>query len=122
MQKFLGSQKQKLDDRGRFYLPQRWQEAVQAAGEMVMTAGPSGSLWLLEWAAWEQEVERIGTSLLGDADRRMLRSLLVGHTEPVAADKNARILISEALRGYAELNDAATVYLIGSGHLIEIWA
>ena len=122
MQKFLGSQKQKLDDRGRFYQPQRWQQAVQAAGEMVLTAGPNGSLWMLEWATWEQEVERIGAALLCDPDLRMLRSVFVGHAEPVIADKNARVLISEALRNYAELTDAASVYLIGSGHLIEIWA
>ncbi len=122
MLKYLGSSKQKLDDRGRFYLPQRWQEGVQAAGEMVLTAGPHGSLWLLDRPTWEQEVARIGSPLLGESDRRMLRALLVGHAEMVTADKNARVLISEALRAYAELDDVANVYLVGSGPLIEIWA
>lgn len=118
---YTGASKQRMDDRGRFHLPQRWQDAVQQAGELVITAGPNGSLWLCERETWEAEVGRLGAELLCSPERQMLRSLLVGHAETVSADKNHRILVSEALRTYADLDNVSAVYLVGSGSVIEIW-
>jgi division/cell wall cluster transcriptional repressor MraZ len=118
---FLGASRQKMDDRGRFYLPQRWQAAVAEAGEMIVTAGPAGILWLFERSEWQEQVAALGASLLQHSDRRMLRSLLVGHAEPVTADSSNRIQVGEALRVYADLTDRNAVYLVGCGSVIEIW-
>lgn len=122
MLKYLGASRQKLDDRGRFHLPVRWSEQVTKAGEMVLTAGPRGSLLLLERGVWEDTAERVGLDLLCGDRRRWLRELFVGHAEVVSADKNNRVLIAEALRAYAGLKDINAVFLVGTGNAIEIWA
>jgi division/cell wall cluster transcriptional repressor MraZ len=119
---FLGASRQKMDDRGRFHLPVRWTEQVEAAGEMVLTAGPNGSLLLLDRSTWEETAARIGTDLLAGQRRRWLRELFIGHAEPVHADKNQRIQIADALRGYAGLKDLNAVFLLGTGNAIEIWS
>jgi len=110
-----------MDDRGRFHLPVRWSEQVGNAGEMVLTAGPDGSLLLLQRETFEQAAARIGDDLFCGVARRRLRSLFVGHAETVSVDKSNRVLIAETLRSYAGLDDAAAVYLVGSGSAIEIW-
>ena len=119
---YLGASRQRLDDRGRLHMPQRWQERIAAEQELVLTAGPMGCLWLLERTAWERAVAQLDESLLLHGNVLMMRSLLVGHAEPVTLDKQNRILVSEALRGYADLRDANAVYLVGSGLRIEIWS
>ena len=119
---FLGASRAKLDDRGRLHLPQRWQEAFGEAGEMVLTAGPMGCLWLLQRAAWQEMVDQLGGSLLRNGHSLMVRSLLIGHAEEVTVDKNQRILVNEALRSYANLTDANATFLVGSGQVIEIWS
>ena len=119
---FLGASRQKMDDRGRFHLPVRWSEQVGEAGEMVLTAGPNGSLLLLDRKTWEETAARIGVDLLGGNRRRWLRELFVGHAEFVRVDKNNRILIADALRGYAGLRDLNSVFLMGSGNAVEIWS
>ncbi len=89
---------------------------------MVLTAGPMGCLWLLEQDAWQEMVEQLDGSLLRHGNSLMLRSLLIGHAEQVTVDQNNRILVNEALRGYADLADARATYLVGSGRVIEIWS
>jgi division/cell wall cluster transcriptional repressor MraZ len=121
MLKFLGASRQKMDDRGRFHLPVRWAEQVSEGQELVITAGPSGSLLLLELEAWKETAERIGFDLLCDSRRRRLRELFVGHAEMVHVDKNSRVLIADALRTYAGLKDLNAVYLIGAGSAVSIW-
>lgn len=122
MLKYLGASRQKLDDRGRFHLPVRWSDKVAEAGEMVLTAGPGGSLLLLEREVWEDTAQRVGQDILCSDRRRWLRQLFVGHAEEVSADKNNRVLIAEALRAYAGLRDINAVFLVGTGSAIEIWA
>ena len=122
MLKFLGASRQKLDDRGRFHLPVRWSEQVEAAGEMVLTAGPSGSLLLLEPDTWEGAARQIGFDVFCDPRRRRLRQLFVGHAEKVTADKAGRMQIAEPLRRYAGIDDLRAVYAVGTGNAIEIWS
>ena len=122
MLKYLGASRQKMDDRGRFHLPVRWSESVAEAGEMVLTAGPRGSLLLLEREVWEETAGRVGLDILAGSERRWLRELFIGHAETVSADKNGRVLIAEALRNYAGLGDTNHVFLLGTGNAIEIWS
>ena len=122
MAAFHGASKQKMDDRGRVHLPVRWSDAIAAAGELVLTAGPMGSLLLAQRGAWQKAADQIGDQLLTDSHRRRLRSLFVGHAEFVSPDKANRVLINEALRGYAGLGDLGAVMLVGAGQSIEIWA
>lgn len=111
-----------MDDRGRFHLPVRWSQQVEDAGDLVLTAGPNGSLLLLDRSTWEETSQRIGSDLLCGDRRRWLRALFVGHAEFVSVDKNNRILIADALRGYAGLRDLNQVFLLGAGSVIEIWS
>ena len=122
MLKYLGASRQKMDDRGRVHLPVRWSSSVAAVGEMVLTAGPRGSLLLLEPKVWEETATRVGVDLLCPDRRRWVRELFIGHAETVAVDKNDRIQIAEGLRAYAGLRDISAVFLVGSGNAIEIWS
>lgn len=122
MLKYLGASRQKMDDRGRVHLPVRWSSSVASAGEMVLTAGPRGSLLLLEPKVWEETAARVGVDLLCADRRRWVRELFIGHAETVTVDKNDRIQIAEGLRAYAGLRDISAVFLLGSGNAIEIWS
>ena len=119
---FHGASRQKLDDRGRCHLPVKWVDQVRERGDMVLTAGPKGSLLLLEREAWEEAAARIGQDPLVSDVHRRLRSLFIGLAEAVTPDKTNRIVIGEALRQYAGLDEMNAAFLAGLGHSIEIWA
>lgn len=86
---------------------------------MVLTAHPDSCLLLYPRLAWEP----IGAKVQGlssfNEQARWWQRLLVGFAEELALDSQGRVLISPALRKYADLKK--DVMLVGQGSHFEIW-
>jgi MraZ protein len=119
MQKFLGASKHLLDAKARLNLPTRF--VVEPGEELVLTAGPDRCVLMLSKASWERAAAQLNDSVFCSSRQRHLRRLFVGHAEHVTADSARRIVITDFLRRYANIDTGESVALIGVGDMVEIY-
>jgi len=86
---------------------------------IVLTAHPDRCLLLYPRAAFEPISAKIATLTSFDEHARWWQRLLVGFREDLELDGSGRILVSPALRRFADLKK--TVMLVGQGSHFEIW-
>ncbi len=120
-----------LDIKGRFAVPQRYRDALQATRDggtngaaeggtrLVMTADPSRCLLLYTTAEWEPIEQKLMSLSSFNAQTRALQRLLVGHADDVEMDSAGRLLVPPSLRQYASLDKK--IVLVGQGNKFEIW-
>lgn len=118
---FLGSNKLKIDDKGRFSLPSRWQGGLSER-DWILTAGPGGCLLLLERESWQSQAARTSADPFGSVKERRLRFLFVGHAEDAKIDGSNRLTIPESLRAYADIQSMEGLVVVGVGDAVQIWA
>ena len=117
---FQGAAELSLDPKGRLSIPTRHREALTSGGSgVVLTAHPDRCLLLYPRAAFAPISARISTLSSFNAEARWWQRLIVGFAEELTLDGTGRILISPALRKFAELKK--TVTLVGQGSHFEIW-
>ncbi|HSD55167.1 MAG TPA: division/cell wall cluster transcriptional repressor MraZ [Burkholderiales bacterium] len=117
---FQGAAELSLDPKGRLSIPTRHREALTSGGSgVVLTAHPDRCLLLYPRAAFAPISARISTLSSFNAEARWWQRLIVGFAEELALDGTGRILISAALRKFADLKK--TVTLVGQGSHFEIW-
>jgi transcriptional regulator MraZ len=109
-----------LDEKGRLAVPTRYREALLSSGRaVVLTAHPDSCLLLYPRIAWEPIGARIQALSSFDPQARWWQRLLVGFAEELELDGQGRILVSPALRKFAQLKK--DVMLVGQGSHFEIW-
>jgi MraZ protein len=118
---FRGISQLNLDVKGRLAIPARHRDALleRCAGRLVVTADADKCLLvypLPEWELIQQKLE--GLSNL-DPRVRELQRRLIGFAVDVDMDGAGRVLISPALREFAQLDKA--VVLVGQGRKFELW-
>jgi len=114
---FLGTHSPRLDDKGRLILPARFRE--QLADGLVLTRGQDRCLYVFPVAEFERLHEQLRQAPLSSKQARdYLRVLLSGASDEVP-DRQGRITVPPALRGYAGLSRDCAV--IGAGSRVEIW-
>jgi len=87
---------------------------------MIITIDPEEQCLLLyPLSAWNDIEKKINDLPAFKRNARRVSRLLVGHAEDIQMDKNGRILISQPLRSFAELDKKIT--MIGQGKKFEIW-
>ncbi len=119
---FRGIHNINLDGKGRIAIPTRYRSIIndQASGNMVITIDPEEQCLLLyPLSAWNEIEKKINDLPTFKRNARRVSRLLVGHAEDIQIDKNGRILISQPLRSFAELDKKIT--MIGQGTKFEIW-
>ena len=120
---FRGVNHISLDAKGRLAIPVRYRDLLleHCSGELVVTIDTSERALLVypkpEWEDIERKVQAL--SSFNPASRRVQR-LLIGHATDIPIDTSGRILITPALRQYANL-DKKTV-LLGQGNKLELWS
>lgn len=110
-----------LDSKGRFAMPTRYREALQARceGRLVVTVDRDHCLLIYPFPDWE-EIERKLVRLPSfNRQARSLQRLLVGHATEIDMDGNGRLLLTPPLRQFAQLDKRAV--LIGQGNKFELW-
>ena len=117
---FLGSQRLKIDEKGRFSLPSKWADGLTDR-EWMLTAGPGGCLLLLDRTSWQSQAERTTSDPFGSVKERRLRFLFVGHAEDARIDGSNRLTIPESLRAYADIQPMEGLVVVGVGDAVQIW-
>jgi MraZ protein len=86
---------------------------------MVLTAHPHGCLLLYPKEAWTPIQSKIMQLSSFDKKSSGLQRLLVGYAEDNTVDGAGRLLISQALRDFADIQK--TIMFVGQGTHFEIW-
>ena len=118
---FRGISQLHLDAKGRLAVPSRHRDALleRCAGHLVITADADHCLLIYPLPDWELIQQKLeGLSNL-DPRVRELQRRLIGFAVDVDMDSAGRVLISPALREYAELDKE--VVLVGQGKKFELW-
>ena len=118
---FQGAAQLNLDGKGRLAVPARYRDMLLAhcAGQLVLTADADGCLLLYPQPEWQPIKEKLMQLSSFNPRIRALQRFLVGYAEDVAMDATGRVLVSPALRNYAQLDKR--VMLIGQGNKFEVW-
>jgi len=118
---FRGIAQLNLDSKGRLAVPARHRDALfeRCGGHLVITADADHCLLMYPLPDWELIQQKLeGLSNL-DARVRTLQRRLIGFAVDVDMDGAGRVLISPALRQYAQLDKH--VVLVGQGRKFELW-
>ena len=117
---FQGASELSLDAKGRFAVPTKYRDALQSGGGgVVLTAHPDRCLLLYSRPVFEPIGAKISQLSGFNEQARWWQRLLVGFAEELEPDGSGRILISPALRKFADLKKQ--VMLVGQGSHFEIW-
>lgn len=98
-------------------MPARFRDRL--SGELILTRGNDGCLYLFTEESWEPLAAKLNALPTGDEDARNLRRAVFSSAEPVELDKQGRVIIPDHLRQYAAIT--GDVSIIGLGEYIEIW-
>lgn len=118
---FRGIAQLNLDSKGRLAVPARHRQALleRCGGHLVITADADRCLLIYPLPDWEVIQQKLeGLSNL-DARVRELQRRLIGFAVDVDIDGAGRVLISPALRQFAQLEK--NVVLVGQGRKFELW-
>jgi len=118
---FRGIAQLNLDSKGRLAVPARHRDALieRCGGHLVITADADHCLLIYPLPDWELIQQKLeGLSNL-DARVRELQRRLIGFAVDVDIDGAGRVLISPALRQFAQLDK--NVVLVGQGKKFELW-
>jgi MraZ protein len=113
----LGQHRYQLDAKGRFALPKRYLEALQAGA--YVTLGQDRCLWVFPPEDFERYGERIRSRPLSDANARAYGRIFFGSAERVAPDAQGRLTISPKLR--VHVTSGREVVVIGVFDHLEVW-
>lgn len=118
---FRGATSLNLDEKGRMAIPSRHRDALrtQCDGHVVLTAHPHRCLLLYPQPAWDPIQARMMSLSSFDRQSSALQRLLVGYAEDLELDNSGRLLVSPALREFANLEKQAM--LVGQGSHFELW-
>ena len=118
---FRGIAQLNLDSKGRLAVPARHRDTLleRCGGHLVITADADRCLLMYPLPDWELIQQKLeGLSNL-DSRVRELQRRLIGFAVDVDMDGAGRVLISPALRHFAQLEKNAV--LVGQGKKFELW-
>jgi MraZ protein len=114
---FLGTHTPRLDEKGRLFLPAKYREEL--AGGVVITKGQERCLYVFPEAEFGRITEALRSApVTAKAVRDYSRVFFASASDEVP-DKQGRITVPPALRGYAGLERDCVV--IGANTRMEIW-
>lgn len=114
---FLGTHAPRLDEKGRLFLPAKYREEL--SGGLVVTKGQERCLYVFPVEEFQRITEAMRTApVTAKAVRDYSRVFFASASDEVP-DKQGRVTIPPALRGYAGLTKECVV--IGANTRLEIW-
>ena len=119
---FRGVNNINIDAKGRIAIPIRFREQLlsHCGGEMVVTIETEERCLLIypqpDWDDIQRKVEALPS--FNVAARRVQR-LLIGHATDIQMDNSGRLLLTNPLRDYAQLDKKGV--LLGQGRKLELW-
>lgn len=118
---FRGIAQLNLDSKGRLAVPSRHRDSLfeRCGGHLVITADADRCLLIYPLPDWELIQQKLESLSNLDPRVRELQRRLIGFAVDVDMDGAGRILISPALRQFAQLEK--NVVLVGQGRKFELW-
>ena len=113
----LGEHEHSLDDKNRLTLPARFRGEL--GGDVVVSRGLDGCLYVYSAAAWRGLAERVGTLDAFSAEARRLQRYFFASASEAELDKQGRIVIPARLLEAAGIGRDVTV--AGMNDHLEIW-
>lgn len=120
---FRGLSAVNLDAKGRLAVPMKYRQLLVelCAGRLVATIDTEERCLLIypvdEWEKIQAKIEALPSF---NPSARRIQRLLIGHATDIELDANGRILLSQPLRDYAQL-EKETI-LLGQGKKLELWS
>lgn len=120
---FRGVTNINLDAKGRMAMPTRYRErlAEHCGGQMVVTIDTEEHCLLIypieEWEVIQRKIEALPSF---NKEARRIQRLLIGHATDIDIDSSGRLLLTQPLRDYAQLDKKAV--LLGQGKKFELWS
>ncbi len=115
---FVGHYTFTLDSKSRLTIPAKYRHELSPA--LVVTRNPTEScLYMLPMAKWESISARLSELPMTHQPTAMLRRLLFSTAEDLKPDGQGRILLSQQLRAYAQIE--SEVVINGMNDYLEIW-
>ena len=112
----IGEFRHNLDPKGRITIPSKFRDDLSI---FVMTKGLDDCLFLYPKDQWEKIENKLKElPMTNKAVRSFVRTFFSGAVDCVL-DKQGRVLITENLRDYANIDSEAMI--IGNNTTIEIW-
>lgn len=116
---FLGEFSHNLDSKGRLTIPAKYRDKLDAG--MVVTRSPGGNcLLLMPMEEWQRISAQVSALPLADRPAALLRRALFSAAEDLSQDKQGRILVSQRLREFAQIE--TEVVVAGMNTHIELWS
>lgn len=106
-----------IDTKGRLIIPSKFRDIL--GEDFVITKGLDGCLFLYPNNEWKLFEEKLRTLPLTNKDARTFKRFFLGSAVEGGLDKQGRVLISSALRAFANLEKE--VVLVGVLDRVEIW-
>lgn len=122
MNLFTGCYTHAIDAKNRVSVPRKIVETLRrldSANEVVITAGLDGCLFLYTPSGFASLGDAVDSSSLGESASRDFARTFYSSAEPCSIDRNGRLLLPEALRTSAGLEDR--VVFAGVGKRVELW-
>jgi MraZ protein len=115
---FLGEYSHGLDNKGRLTIPAKFREQLMPG--LVVTRNPlERCLLVMPQTKWDEVAEKISALPLAEPRSALLRRAIFSAAEDLTPDKQGRILISQRLRQYAQIE--TDVLVAGVDTFIELW-
>lgn len=114
---FIGQFEHSIDEKNRIAIPSKFREAFR--GEVIVTKGLDGCLFLFPKAKWEQMATGIGQLPTTKSSARLYARLLLASASREDFDNQGRVVIPAFLRDYANLK--GKVVITGLYDRVEIW-
>jgi len=122
MNRFVSNYTLRLDAKGRVSIPAPFRQVLARDGFGGLYCYPTLDRPALDAGgnALLAEIERLVTSFSPYSDEREdLSAALYGTSETLNIDGEGRVILSERLKGHAEITDTAA--FVGLGHKFQIW-
>ena len=113
-----GEYNHSVDAKGRMIVPSKLRERLGLS--FVVTRGMDGCLNAYpndEWELFENKLSKLPTT---NAQARQFVRFFMGSADDVEVDNQGRVLLSPALRKFADITKDVTI--VGMGDHVEIWS
>jgi MraZ protein len=114
---FLGQFHHSFDEKSRLTVPSRFRDDFSEG--VFVIQGFDRNLMVLTAPAFDAIYQHVMSMNILDPQARTLRRHIIGKGNQVELDGSGRILISQDLRAWAELE--TEVIIVGQGNYFEVW-
>ena len=130
---FRGSQKSKIDQKGRMVIPSIHRDQLLAGGrqsgksgkafpKLVLTGHPARYLQLMTVAAYARKERQITATPVANNRDLYARNVFIGLANyGIELDRLGRIQISQPLREHAKLAESGEVMVFGMHDHLQLW-